>query len=168
MAKPYLALSPTDQDLLLQDVQLICHCAATVKFNAPFSDALAMNVWGTARLCALAKNMRSLEVFLHVSTAYVHCDKGAGERIEERVLPLTHPMHTLLVAQCQHCAAVEFDRTAEGSDVVKDEVARLQGVLEGLDEATSSAFLLSGKPNTYTATKAMSEQGKTPTSGLQP
>ncbi|KAL0155643.1 hypothetical protein M9458_049906, partial [Cirrhinus mrigala] len=47
-------------------------------------DAMQLNVLATQKMVNLAQRMKHLEVFIHVSTAYAHCDR---ELIEEVVYP---------------------------------------------------------------------------------
>lgn len=47
-------------------------------------DAMQLNVLATQKMVSLAHRMKHLEVFIHVSTAYAHCDR---ELIEEVVYP---------------------------------------------------------------------------------
>lgn len=45
---------------------------------------MQLNVLATQKMLALAHRMKRLEVFIHVSTAYAHCDR---EVIEEVIYP---------------------------------------------------------------------------------
>jgi long-chain acyl-CoA synthetase len=54
-----------------RDVHAIVHCAASVSFALPLEEARAINVRGTRRLLAAARELPSLKRFVHVSTAYV-------------------------------------------------------------------------------------------------
>jgi len=55
----------------LDDVTEIVHCAASVSWGMPLDEARAINVEGTRRLLELARGLRGLRRFVHVSTAYV-------------------------------------------------------------------------------------------------
>lgn len=46
------------------------HSAATVRFDEPFRKAIKMNVGGTYECVKVAKTMKSLEMFVHISTFY--------------------------------------------------------------------------------------------------
>jgi len=46
-----------------------------VNFNDPLQDAIQINYYGATRILELAQECRRLEVFTHVSTAYVNCMK---------------------------------------------------------------------------------------------
>lgn len=43
--------------------------------------ALQLNVMGTQRLLELARQMRNLEAFIHISTAYANCVRKCIEEI---------------------------------------------------------------------------------------
>ncbi|ETE57055.1 Fatty acyl-CoA reductase 1, partial [Ophiophagus hannah] len=73
--KPNLAISSEDMEEMLSEVNVIFHCAATVRFDAPLKDALLLNVMGTQQLLRLAHQMKNLEALIHVSTAYSNCNQ---------------------------------------------------------------------------------------------
>ncbi|XP_034664018.1 fatty acyl-CoA reductase wat isoform X3 [Drosophila subobscura] len=68
-----LGLSAADRRLLIEEVQLVLHGAATVRFTEPLHIALAINTRAARLLLQLAKQMQRLEAFVHVSTAYSNC-----------------------------------------------------------------------------------------------
>lgn len=68
-----LGLSESDKKMLLEEVNFIIHNAANVKFKEKISSALSINVLGTAKIIALAKECKNLEAFMYVSTAYSNC-----------------------------------------------------------------------------------------------
>ena len=51
------------------------NCAASVNFDDPLQDALRINYFGSMSMLDLAKECKILEVFTHVSTAYVNCNR---------------------------------------------------------------------------------------------
>ena len=61
--------------MLIQNVNIMINCAASVDFNAPLYEALDINYFGTQRVFELACQIKNLENFTHVSTAYVNSDK---------------------------------------------------------------------------------------------
>jgi len=73
ISKPKLGLSEDDYNTLVENVSIVFHSAATVRFDEPIEQALQMNLHGTIAMMQLARKMSKLEVFLHVSTAYAHC-----------------------------------------------------------------------------------------------
>ncbi|XP_037944010.1 fatty acyl-CoA reductase wat-like [Teleopsis dalmanni] len=72
---PNLGLSSDDYKDLVENVHVVVHSAATVRFNEPLSTALAINVRATVDLIKLAKKMQKLKVFVHVSSAFANCFK---------------------------------------------------------------------------------------------
>lgn len=68
-----LGISPPDRQTLLDEVEIVMHSAATVRFNEPLYNALAINVHATMDLMQLAKKMRKLQAFVHVSSAFANC-----------------------------------------------------------------------------------------------
>lgn len=55
-------LSSTDRDWMIENVNFIFHCAATVKFNEPIEVATKVNVIGTENILQLATDMKYLKV----------------------------------------------------------------------------------------------------------
>ncbi|XP_011266457.2 putative fatty acyl-CoA reductase CG5065 isoform X1 [Camponotus floridanus] len=76
-----LGFTDEQRELLINEVNLVFHCAATLRLEAKLKDAVEMNMIGTKRLLNLAKEMKHLEAFVHLSTAFCHVDqKELGER----------------------------------------------------------------------------------------
>lgn len=61
--------------MLTENVNVIINSAASVDFNARLDEAIRINVKGTLRMFELAKNTKNLDNFVHISTAYVNCEK---------------------------------------------------------------------------------------------
>jgi alcohol-forming fatty acyl-CoA reductase len=59
---PALGISATDAKVLCENVQIVFHSAATIKFNEDLKSAVEMNLKGTQRMVDLARQMRRLEV----------------------------------------------------------------------------------------------------------
>lgn len=127
LTQPKLGISTADEDHLVATINVIFHCAATIRFNEPLKHALQLNVVATQQLLALAQRMKHLEVFLHTSTAYANCNRRS---IDEVVYPPPVDPYKLL-------DAVQW----MDDGMVRDITARLIG----------------DRPNTYTFTKALAE-----------
>ncbi|KAM5224288.1 fatty acyl-CoA reductase 1 isoform 1-T1 [Hipposideros larvatus] len=84
LTQPKLALSEEDKEIIIDSTNIIFHCAATVRFNENLRDAVQLNVIATRQLILLAQQMKNLEVFMHVSTAYAYCNR---KHIDEVVYP---------------------------------------------------------------------------------
>uniref|UniRef100_A0A2K6N630 Fatty acyl-CoA reductase n=1 Tax=Rhinopithecus bieti TaxID=61621 RepID=A0A2K6N630_RHIBE len=84
LTQPKLSLSEEDKEVIIDSTNIIFHCAATVRFNENLRDAVQLNVIATRQLILLAQQMKNLEVFMHVSTAYAYCNR---KHIDEVVYP---------------------------------------------------------------------------------
>jgi alcohol-forming fatty acyl-CoA reductase len=70
MALDDLGITASDRKLLVDNVDVIFHCAALVSFDSSLLDILKVNVAGTHRLLELATEMKQLRAFTFVSTAF--------------------------------------------------------------------------------------------------
>ncbi|VBB28978.1 unnamed protein product, partial [Acanthocheilonema viteae] len=120
-----LGLNQLDMQTICDEVSIVFHCAATVKFDEALRISIEMNVLGTQRLVALCHMIKNLLVLVHVSTAYANCDKS---EILEIVYPPPVPPNKL------------FEAINWMDDVVIDAI---------------TPHLLGKRPNTYTLTKAL-------------
>jgi thioester reductase-like protein len=74
LLEPGLGLSSEDRRWLVDRVDRIIHCAASISFELPLAQARAINVGGVARMIELAREIAAegvLRRLVHVSTAYV-------------------------------------------------------------------------------------------------
>jgi fatty acyl-CoA reductase len=60
---------------LQSKINYVIHCAASVDFREKLDDAIRKNTLGTMKIFSFAKTCTSLQGFIHVSTAYVNCDR---------------------------------------------------------------------------------------------
>ncbi|NXI62447.1 FACR1 reductase, partial [Anseranas semipalmata] len=127
LTQPKLAISAEDEEELLTRVNIVFHCAATVRFDEPLKRALQLNAMGTQRLLELARQMKKLEAFIHISTAYANCVRKC---IDEIIYPPPAEPKKL------------FD-LVEWLD---------ESIIQDI-----TPKLLGDWPNTYTYTKALSE-----------
>ena len=67
-----LGLSPENRRCLIENVNIIIHNAAMVRYDVKPSYLLRINVIGTEKLLQLATECPHLEIFAYVSTAYSH------------------------------------------------------------------------------------------------
>jgi fatty acyl-CoA reductase len=70
---PGLALNPSDRALLEEQVNIVFHCAASVRFDAPLKDNMRDNLYGTQEIIKLCNSLKNLNGLVHVSTAYSNC-----------------------------------------------------------------------------------------------
>ncbi|XP_071495032.1 fatty acyl-CoA reductase 1-like [Diadema antillarum] len=127
LTEPDLLLSEADVKLLQEEVELVFHVAATVRFDEKLSLSLRLNVHATRKVIQLCRGMKKLQVLQHVSTAYANCDRS---KIDEVVYPPPVDPYKIL-------DAVEW----MSEDMIQ----------------TLTPKLLGKRPNTYTFTKALAE-----------
>lgn len=77
-----LDLSQEDRSELIENVNVIFHCAACVKFDFPLKVAVNIQLCGTLRMLQLAEAMKNLHVFTYISTAFTQQTK-----LEEKHYP---------------------------------------------------------------------------------
>ncbi|PIC16340.1 hypothetical protein B9Z55_022980 [Caenorhabditis nigoni] len=70
-----LGMDPEDLKQIAENVNVVIHSAATVKFDEHLRAAVTMNVIGTKRIIDLCHQIKDLKVLVHVSTAYANCDR---------------------------------------------------------------------------------------------
>ncbi|KAI5945318.1 Fatty acyl-CoA reductase 1 [Manis javanica] len=127
LTQPKLALSEEDKEVIIDSINIIFHCAATVRFNENLRDAVQLNVIATRQLILLAQQMKNLEVFMHVSTAYAYCNR---KHIDEVVYP----------------PPVDPKKLIESLEWMDD------GLVNDI-----TPKLIGDRPNTYIYTKALAE-----------
>ncbi|XP_057376134.1 putative fatty acyl-CoA reductase CG5065 [Daphnia carinata] len=129
MTSPGLELSPSDLQLLTENVSIVFHSAATIKFNEELKTAIRMNVKGPLQLLEICRQMKHLQALVHVSTAFSNFD---SEEIKEDVF---------------RDAKVNPAELLEFIDCLDD---------DGVENMSKQ--LLGNYPNTYAYTKALAEQ----------
>ncbi|XP_033317532.1 putative fatty acyl-CoA reductase CG5065 [Bombus bifarius] len=79
---PDLGLSREHRNLLLEEVNIVFHAAATVRFNEPLHVAVNVNTKGTARIIELWNELKHPISFVHVSTAFSNANLyEIGEKV---------------------------------------------------------------------------------------
>ncbi|KAJ9578550.1 hypothetical protein L9F63_005279, partial [Diploptera punctata] len=80
-----LGLSPSDRKLLIDNINIVFHSAATLDFEATLKPTVSINLLGTRRVVQLCKDISRLKALVHVSSAYVNSNR-IGEA-EELIYP---------------------------------------------------------------------------------
>nr|CAD7433475.1 unnamed protein product [Timema monikensis] len=70
---PKLGLSKSDYEILIQQVNIIFHLAATVRFDEKFNIAIPINIGGTKEIIDLCRACVKLKSMVYISTAYSNC-----------------------------------------------------------------------------------------------
>jgi fatty acyl-CoA reductase len=122
-----MGISPEDEKKLIENVNIVFHSAATVRFDEPLKVAVDMNIIGTKKVVDLSRKLNNLEVLVHVSTAYANCDR---QHISEQV----------------YNPPVKPEKIIEAVDWIEEDLVKL---------LTPKVIQL--RPNTYTYTKAIAE-----------
>ncbi|XP_060520811.1 uncharacterized protein LOC132698635 [Cylas formicarius] len=76
-----LGLSETDKQLIIDQVSLIFHAAASVRFDDSLKEATLINVKSALEISKIALEVKNLVVFQHVSTTYCNIDKKVVEEV---------------------------------------------------------------------------------------
>ncbi|KAK3917438.1 Fatty acyl-CoA reductase 1 [Frankliniella fusca] len=126
-----LGLSPEHQALVRQEVSVVFHVAASVRFDDPFQKAVFTNLRSTREVVALARAMPQLKVLVHVSTAYTNINR---DPVEERVYP----------------PQLDWEEVIRMAEQLDDDGLRAMDCL--------GHKLRDFHPNSYTFTKALAEQ----------
>lgn len=112
----------------MENVSVIFHSAASVRFDDPLKYAILLNTRGTVEVMRFAEQLKGIRVVLHVSTTYCNPDKKI---VEEMIYPPNGDWQSAI-------------QIAENYD---------EETLNALTQKYTNAA-----PNTYTFTKGLSEQ----------
>ncbi|PIA58968.1 hypothetical protein AQUCO_00400078v1 [Aquilegia coerulea] len=134
-----------------KDIDIIVNVAANTKFDERYDVALDVNTFGSKNVLDFAKKCVKLEMFLHVSTAYV-CGEKSGV-IQEKPFQMGETLNGTLGLDIQQEQRLVEDTLNElqALKATKEE-KRLAMKELGMKRARSY-----GWPNTYVFTKAMGE-----------
>ncbi|XP_026329716.1 putative fatty acyl-CoA reductase CG5065 [Hyposmocoma kahamanoa] len=80
---------------LNEEVSVVFHFAASLRLEAPLQEGIEMNTKGTLRVLKIAKKMKNLVAFVHLSTAFCYPDY---DRLAERVHDPPAPPHEVIRA----------------------------------------------------------------------
>jgi len=59
-----MGLSSSDREWMIENVNFVFHCAATIKFNEPLELASKINIQGTEHVLELASQMKNLKAII--------------------------------------------------------------------------------------------------------
>ncbi|XP_023938703.1 putative fatty acyl-CoA reductase CG5065 [Bicyclus anynana] len=91
-----LGLSDREIELLSEEISVIFHFAATLRLEAPLKDNVNMNTCGTQRTMNVAKRLKKLAVFVHLSTAFCYPDyRVLEEKTHEPPVKPSDVMHLI-------------------------------------------------------------------------
>ncbi|XP_063926597.1 fatty acyl-CoA reductase 1-like [Zophobas morio] len=122
-----LGLNLQERQLLIDEVNVVFHVAASVRFDDSLTDAVIMNTRGTREVAKLVLEMKNLDVFVHISTTYCNSDRKV---VEEKLYPVV----------------AEWEKTIEIAENID------RHTLNVLTEK-----YIHPQPNTYTFAKSLGE-----------
>lgn len=128
-----VGISDENRTEMIERVEIVLHSAAEVRFDETLQRLLLVNLRGTREVLRLAEQMKRLQVVIHISTAYSHC-------------PMTH------VAEQFYQPPFDPHRMIQLAEQLIDDDRR-QAEFEIMTEKIIRPW-----PNTYTYTKALSEE----------
>lgn len=114
--------------LLVSEVNVIFHCAASVRFDETLSDAIILNTRGTQKLIKLASKMEKLSAYVHVSTAFSNSNES-------------------LIKECVYHPICDYNAVIEACE--KQDISSLKSV----EKLVNKIF-----PNTYVFSKNLAER----------
>lgn len=127
-----VGLNEADLNKICENVNVVIHAAADIRFNVPLLDLVRSNVRGTKEILEISRRIEKLETFAFISTAYSHCPRDI---IEEKFYDA--PMDPeFWLRMLDHCT------TAADKEIIE--------ILEQI--------IMAPWPNSYTYSKALSEQ----------
>ena len=123
-----LGISIKDRKSIVDNVSVVFHCAASIRFDEPLKKSIDNNVLSTKHVIDLCKQLKQIEAFIHCSTAYSNCHMT---EIDEQFYTL-QTNYSKLLKVSEWLSEERFNELAP--------------------------HLMEGRPNTYTYTKALAEQ----------
>uniref|UniRef100_A0A1I8M430 Fatty acyl-CoA reductase n=1 Tax=Musca domestica TaxID=7370 RepID=A0A1I8M430_MUSDO len=142
--EPQLGISPEDIEILRNEVSIVVHCAATVRFDEALRNAVFLNVRGTRYMLDLASTFKNLNVFWYVSTTYCH-------------------------VHIDNLYEKPYDPPADPHSIIK-----MCEMLSDKDVADAEKCIMGNIPNSYSYTKSLAEAlvverfGKMPAGIIRP
>ncbi|XP_014251355.1 putative fatty acyl-CoA reductase CG5065 isoform X2 [Cimex lectularius] len=134
-----LGISPEDRKLLHDSVEVVFHAAATIRFDEPLKKAVLLNTRGTKYMIELAEEMKKLEVFLHISTAYCQLDQKV---LEETLYSCPNDPHKII----KSCELMDEELVDKVSEKILKEFPNSYAFTKNLSESLISDAINKGMP----------------------
>lgn len=131
MDAPNLGFSDETLTKLRNEVNIIFHSAATIKFNSHLRIAIRTNLTGTLRTIEFAKSLKNLSSYIHLSTAF--CNSNYRGLLSEKVYPAPQDPYDMIKLAEDDTAWENCNTRADWQHLIKEH------------------------PNTYTFTKQLAE-----------
>ncbi|KAL4113616.1 hypothetical protein QTP88_017210 [Uroleucon formosanum] len=133
---PNLGIQEQYRNILKNEVNIVIHSAATVRFDEHLRKAVNINIIALRDMLKMSQEMRDLKAFVHISTAYSNC---AGRKVVDEVF---------------------YEPPISG-----DNLFQLMNSLDDDYISRITPSMLKEWPNTYAMTKAIAE-GEIATHGI--
>uniref|UniRef100_A0AAR5PRJ8 Fatty acyl-CoA reductase n=2 Tax=Dendroctonus ponderosae TaxID=77166 RepID=A0AAR5PRJ8_DENPD len=131
---PDLGLNELDKEGLMREVDCVLHFAATVRFDESLKMATYINVRGVRDLILLAKQMKKLRAFLHVSTAFSNCNRQEIDEMfydppitSDKLLDLVECLDDDQLNAITKTVLKDFPNTYAFTKCVAEDVVRKEG-----------------------------------------
>jgi len=125
---PDMGLSDEDKRKMIDEVNFVFHCAASVRFDAAIPFNFKQNTLGSKYMVDLIKKFKQIEHYVYVSTAFVNCQV---EKLEDELVDFKEDIDSIIDTLCNAKSDEEMQQLAEP--------------------------YFEGRPNSYILTKALSE-----------
>ncbi|CAI6349494.1 unnamed protein product [Macrosiphum euphorbiae] len=79
---PNLGIQEQYMDIMKDEVNIVIHSAATIRFDEHLRKAVNINIIALQDMLKMSQEMRDLKAFVHISTAYSNC---AGRKVVDEV-----------------------------------------------------------------------------------
>ncbi|CAA2966145.1 fatty acyl- reductase 3-like isoform X1 [Olea europaea subsp. europaea] len=141
------------RDEISQEVDIIVNSAATTKFDERYDVAMGINALGAMHVQKFARNCSTIEMFVHVSTAYVH---GSSVGIvPEKPFRMGETLDGAEISYLDINTEKKIvEERLRGLEAQNATELKIKSVMRNLGIERAK---LHGWPNTYVFTKAMGE-----------
>jgi len=140
ITEPNFGISKENERKLVEEVSVVFHSAATIKFDEDLTKAVNLNVVAVFTIIDICKKMKKLEALVHISTAYCN-------------------------TQFDHISEEINNMNGDPVGII-DLCKRMDPSV--LNSSKMTAEIIGNKPNTYTFTKALGESALVTEGGCLP
>lgn len=81
VGEEHLGISPENRAILVRNVNVVLHSAATLDFHESLKPTVQVNLLGTRRIMELCAECNDLQAMVHVSSAYVNSFRLEADEI---------------------------------------------------------------------------------------
>lgn len=111
----HLGLSNADDIELSQNIEFVIHAAAENRLSRQLWSLIRVNVQGTRELLRLCRRMNQLQLFVHISPAYIHSNSSSVSE-QFRTTGLIDPNMMIGLSEVVHRDMLEILSRKIGED----------------------------------------------------